>query len=96
MDELLLNGDSLNIYGHNLQKLLTQIFNGKMELALVVLSKIYYIAECPYPFRNKLKFKSWKICTVSYGIETATFLDLRIQNYIRIELKKFTSLNEFR
>ena len=45
-----------------------------MKLAHEIMNKVFDIIEWPYPHRNKLKFKSRNIRTVTYGTETAAFV----------------------
>ena len=82
-------------HDRNLQRLLTEIFKFKMNLAPEIMNEVFDIIEFPYPLRNKLRFNSRNIRTVRYGIETAAFVGSRIWSYMPSELKESTSLNEF-
>ena len=80
----------------NLLRLLIEIFKVKMKLAPEIINEVSDIIESPYLLINALRFKSQKICTARYGIETAVFVGSRIWNYMPSELKKSMSLNVFR
>ena len=67
-----------------------------MKLAPEIMNEFSDIIESPYPPRNELRFKSRNIRTARYGIETAAFVGSKTWSYMASELKKSTSLNEFR
>ena len=94
--KLLAKGGSFKIHDRNLEKLLTEIFKVKMELAPDIMNDVFDIIEWPYPLRNELRLKSQNIRSVRNGIETAAFVGCRIWSYMPSELKKSTSLNKFR
>ena len=77
-DELLEKDNSSKIHDRNLQKLVTEIFKVKMNLAPEIMKKIFEIVEGLYALRNELKLKSRKIHSVGYGIETASFVGARV------------------
>ena len=56
----------------------------------------FYIAECPNPIKNELRFKYRNIRTVRYGIEVAAFIGSRTWSYVPSELNLRILLNEFR
>ena len=68
--ELLIEDNSLNIYHRNLQKLVTEIFKVKNGLSPELLNDVFEFIERPYSLRTNLHFRSRKIRTVKYGIET--------------------------
>ena len=67
-DELLEKGNSYKIHEKNPQKLVTEIYKMKMNLAPEIIREVFEIVERPYAFRNKLKLKSRKVHSVWYGI----------------------------
>ena len=67
-----------------------------MKLAPEIMNEVFDIIECPYPFKNELRFKSRNIRTVRYAIETDAFVGSRIWSYMPSELDESTSLDEFR
>ena len=95
-NELLANDGSFKIHDRNLQKLLIEIFKVKIKLAPEIMNEVFDFIECRHPLRNELRFKSRNICTVRYGIETADFVSSRVWTNVPNELKKSTSLNEFK
>ena len=72
-DELLEKDYSSKIHDKNLQKLVTEIFKIKMNLALEIMKGVFKIVECPCALRNQLKLKSRKIYSVRYGIKNSIF-----------------------
>ena len=67
-DGLLEKDNSRKIHDRNLQKLATEIFIVKMNLAPEIMKEVFEIVEGPYTLRNKLKVKSRKIHSIRYGI----------------------------
>ena len=67
-----------------------------MKLAPEIMNEGFDIIESTKLLRNELRFKSQNICTVRYGIETATFVGSRIWSYMSSELKESMSLSVFR
>ena len=51
-DELLEKDNSCKIHGRNLQKLVTDIFKIKTNLAPEIMKKVFEIVEGPYTLRN--------------------------------------------
>ena len=95
-NEILAKDGSFKIHDRNLQKLLIEIFKVKIKLAPEIMNEVFDFIECRHPLRNELRFKSRNICTVRYGIETADFVSSRVWTSVPNELKKSTSLNEFK
>ena len=75
--KLLEKDNFCQIHERNLQKLATEIFKVKMNLASEIMKELFEIVEGSYAFRNKLKLKSRKTHSVKYGIETTSFVDTR-------------------
>ena len=67
-----------------------------MKLAPEIMNEVFDIIESTKLLRNELRFNSQNICTVRYGIETATFVGSRIWSYMSSELKESMSLSVFR
>ena len=67
-----------------------------MKLAPEIMNEVFDFIECRYLLRNELRFKSWNIPIVRYGIETAAFVCSRIWSNMPSELKESTSLNEIK
>ena len=94
-DELLEKDNSCKIHDRNLQKLVTEIFKVKMNLAPEIMKEVIEIVGDPYTFRNELKRKSRKIRSVRYGIETASFIGARVLNSLPSDLKECKSFELF-
>ena len=95
-EELLEKNNSCKIHDRNLQKLITKIFKVKMNLAPEVTKEVFEIAECLYALKNELKIKSKKIHSVTYGIETVSFVGARVWNSLPSDFKKWKSLELFK
>ena len=84
IDELVKKDNSCKIYDQNVQKLVTEVFKLKMNLASELMKEILEIIEDPvedlYVLRNELKLKSRRINSIGYGIGTASFVGARIWN----------------
>ena len=95
-DELLEKDNSCKIHDRNLQKLVTEIFKVKMNLAPEIMKEVFEIKVFRiYALRNELKLKSRKIYSVRYGIETASFVGARAWNSLPSDLKECESLELF-
>ena len=57
-----------------------------MNLALETMEQVFQIVEGPYALGNKLKLKSRKSQSVTYGIETASFVGSRLWNSLLSDL----------
>ena len=71
--ELLIKDNSSNIHHRNLQKLVTEIFKVKNGLSPELMNVFEFI-EKPYSLRTTSHFRSRKIRTTKYGIETPSYL----------------------
>ena len=69
--ELLTEDNSLNIRHKNLQKLVTEIFKVKNGLSPELMNDVFESMEKPYSPRTTSHFRSRKIRTTRYGIETS-------------------------
>ena len=67
-----------------------------MNLAPEVTKEVFEIAECLYALKNELKIKSKKIHSVTYGIETVSFVGARVWNSLPSDFKKWKSLELFK
>ena len=95
-DELLEKENSYKTHDRNLQKLVAEIFQVKMSLGPEIMKESFEIVELPHALRNELKLKSRKIHSVSYGIETASFVGARVWNSLPSDLKQCKSLELFK
>ena len=90
--ELLEKDNTCKIHDRNLQKLVTEIFKVKINLAPEIRKEVFEIVEGPYAPRNELKLKSGKIHSVRYGIEIPSFVGARVWNSLPSDLKACKSL----
>jgi len=95
-EELLLKDGSLTIHQRNLQKLVIEIFKVKCGLSPQILKEVFEIEEIPYNLRNVTKFKSHRIRTIKYGIETPSYIGPKLWNSLPCEYKELNSLKEFK
>ena len=84
-DELLEKYNSLRIH---YRKMVTEIFNAKMNLGPEIMKQVFEIVEGSDALRNELKLKSRKIHSVRYGIETASFIVARVWSRLPSDLKQ--------
>ena len=94
--ELLEKDNSFKIRDRNLQKLVTEVFEVKMNLGPEIMKEVFEIVEGPHALRNELKLKSRKIHSVRSGIETASFVGASVWNSLSSDLKQFKSLELFK
>ena len=90
--ELLIEDNSLNIHHRNLQKLVTEIFKVKNVLSPELMNDVFEFIEKPYSLRTTLHFRSRKIRTAKYGIETPFYLGHKLWNLVPNEYKIIESL----
>ena len=94
--ELLTEDNSLNIHHRNLQKLVTEIFKIKNGLSTELRNDVFELIEKPYSLRTTSQFKSRKIRTTKYGIETPSYLGHKLCNLVPNEYKTIESLAYFK
>ena len=80
----------------NVQKLMIEIFKVKIGIAPELMKEVFDIVDTPYNLRSGTKFKSHLVKTVTYGLETPSYLGPKLWNLVPDELKKVTTLNEFK
>ena len=93
--ELLIEDNSLNIHHRNLQKLVTEILKVKNGLSPELMNDVFEFIEKPYSLRTTSHFKSRKILTTKYGIETPCYLCSKVWNLVPNEYKTIESLEDF-
>ena len=89
--ELLIEDNALNIHHRNLQKLVTEIFRVKNGLSPQLMSDVFNFIEKPYFLRITSHFRSRRIPTTNYGIETP-YLGPKLWNLPPNEYKTIESL----
>ena len=60
------------------------------------MNEIFDIEVIPYNLRNVTKFKSHRIRTTKYGIETPSYIGPKLWNSLPSEYKDLNSLKEFK
>ena len=70
LQELFIEDNSLNIHHRNLQKLVAEMFTVKNGLSPELMNDVFDFIEKPYSLRTTSHFRSRKIRTTKYGIET--------------------------
>ena len=94
--ELLTEDNSLNIHDRNLQKLVTEIFKVKNGLSPELMNDVFEFIEKPYSLRTTSHFRSRKIRTTKYGIETPSCPGPKLWNLVPNEYKTIKSLADFK
>ena len=94
--ELLIEDNSLNIHHRNLQKLMTEFFKVKNGLSPELMIDVFEFIEKPYSLRTTSHFRSRKIRTTKYGIETPSYLGHKLWNLVPNEYKTIESLADFK
>ena len=94
--ELLIKDNSSNIHHRNLQKLVTEIFKVKNGLSPELMNDVFEFIEKPYSLRTTSHFRSRKIRTTKYGIETPSYLGPKLWNLVPNEYKTIESLEAFK
>ena len=85
--ELLIEDNSLNINHRNLQKLITEIFKIKNGFSPEFMNDVFEIIEKPYSLRSTSHFRSTKIRTTKYGIETSSYLGPNHETLFQMNIK---------
>ena len=85
----------MNIHHRNLQKLVTEIFKVKKGLSPELMNDVFEFMEKPYSLRTTSHFRSRKIHTTKYGIETP-YLGHKLWNFVPNEYKTIESLADFK
>ena len=78
--ELLIKDNSLNIHHRNLQNLVTEIFKVKNGLSPELMNDVFEFIKKPYSLQTTSHFRSRKIRTTKYGIETPSYLGPKLWN----------------
>ena len=86
----------MNIHHRNLQKLVTEIFKIKNGLSPELMNDVFEFIEKPYSLRTTSYFRSRKIRTTKYGIETSSYLGRKLWNLVPNEYKTIESLADFK
>ena len=74
----------------------TEISKTVNGLAPTIMNLIFEIKDIEYNLSNKIHFKSRRINSVWYGIDSLTYLGPKIWNIVSEDIKKSESLNVFK
>ena len=94
--QLLIKDNSLNIHHRNVQKVVAEVFKVKNGLSPELMNYIFEFIEKPYSLRTTSHFRSRKIRTTKYGIETPSYLGPKLWNLVPNEYKTIESLEDFK
>ena len=94
--ELLVKDNSVTIHQKNLQKLVTEIFKVKKNLAPALMNDVFEFIEKPYHLRENEHVKAERIHTTRYGLETPSFIGPKLWKLVPQELKSLETLEEFK
>ena len=94
--ELLDKDKSVSVHHKNIQVLATEIYKTVNGLAPTIMNSIFEIKNIEYNLRNKNNFKSRRISSVRYGIDSLTYLGPKIWNIALEDIKKSESLHVFK
>ena len=95
LQELFIEDNSLNIHHRNLQKLVAEMFTVKNGLSPELMNDVFDFIEKPYSLRTTSHFRSRKIRTTKYGIETP-YLGPKLWNLVPNEYETIESLEDFK
>ena len=94
--ELLDKDNSVSVHHKNIQVLATEIYKTVNGLAPTIMNSVFEIKDIEQNLRNKINFKSRRINSVPYGIDSLTYLAPKIWNIVPEGIKKSESLNVFK
>ena len=86
----------MNIHHRNLRRLVTEMFKAKNGLLPELMNDVFEFIEKPYSLRATSHFRSKKIRTTKYGIETLSYLGPKLWNVVPNEYKTIESLEDFK
>ena len=94
--ELLDKDKSVSVHNKNIQVLATEIYKTVNGLAPTIMNSIFEIEDIEYNLRNKINFKSRRINSVRYSIDSLTYLGPKMWNFVPEDIKKSKSLSVFK
>ena len=94
--ELLDKDKSVSLHNKNIQVLATEIYKTVNGLAPTIMNSIFEIKDIEYNLRNKINFKSRRINSVRYSIDSLTYLGPKMWNFVPEDIKKSKSLSVFK
>ena len=95
LEELLETDNSVSVYHENIQVLATELYKIVKELSPEIMKEVFPLNEnTSYKTRNKKKFHSRSIKSVTFGSETLSHLALKIWELVPVEIK-ITRFSQF-
>ena len=94
--ELLTLDKSFCIHHRNLQKLATEMFKIKNNIAPVLMQDLFPTYENPYNLRNNRCWQTSNVRTVGYGTETLLFRGQKTWQLLPASIQNSQSLPEFK
>ena len=92
-EELLETDNSLSVHHRNIQVLATELYKIVNGLSPEIMKEVFPFNEnTTYDTRNKRKFHSRAIKSVSFGSKTVTYLAPKIWEIIQIEIENVESV----
>ena len=85
----------MNVHHRNLQKLMSEIFKVKNGLSPGLMNDVFEFIQKPYSLQTTSHYRSRKIRTTKYGIETPSYLGPKLWNFVPNEYKTIESLADF-
>ena len=95
-EQLLRIDNSFTIHERNLQRLVTEIYKIKNDLAPIFMKNIFRDSTNTYNLCNKTTMKTSNVKTVYWGTETITFRGPQIWALLPENIKALKSLSEFK
>lgn len=95
-EELLVLDNSFTIHHRNIQKLATEMYKVKNDIAPTIMKDIFPIFTKPYYMRKESEFETSNIHSVFNGTETVSFRGPKIWSIIPKEIKDSNTLPEFK
>ena len=94
-NELLLRDGSVTIHERNIQILAVELYKVINDLAPDIMMEVFAKKQSS-KYCTRFPFQSRNVRSVSYGMDTLSFLGPKIWSIVPIEIKEATSLREFK
>ena len=95
-EELLLQDKSFSIHHRNLQRLATEMFKIKNNIAPTLMQELFPTNENKYNLRNERPWQTFNVRTVGFGTETLLFRGKKTWQLLPEQIRNSNSLPEFK
>ena len=95
-EELLLQDKSFSIHHRNLQRLATEMFKIKNNIAPTLMQELFPTNENKYNLRNERPWQTFNVRTVGFGTETLLFRGRKTWQLLPEQIRNSNSLPEFK